>query len=402
MPEFVCRLGAPDGSVIELRRVATSVEALQRELEAEGFHVFGLSRARSKIRMPFMSKGEKVAPQDFLLFNTQLATLLRAGLPLAQSLELLKDQQTEPHFRALLDKVHQQVTTGVSLSDAFLSLGDVFPRLYSNSLRAGERSGELEGVLRRYVEYQRLVESVRKKIVAALTYPAVLVLLAVGLVVLLVAYVIPRFSDFYLQFGSELPLPTRIVLGVAQFTEDNLLFIVAALVVGWYLFKWWKGTPFGRRLVDRWTLRVPLVGRLAQLFSLSQFTRSMSVLLSGGTPMVPAVETAATSIKNVHIAELFLGCVQEVQEGRPLSDALEDTGRAPGLALAMIRVGESTGALPEMLEHTSDFFDEEIDFFLTRVVGLFEPMILVVMAVIIAGLLLAVYYPLLRLVSTIA
>jgi len=402
VPEFVCRLGAPDGSVIELRRVATSVEALQRELEAEGFHVFGLSRARSKIRMPFVSKGEKVAPQDFLLFNTQLATLLRAGLPLAQSLELLKDQQTEPHFRALLDKVHQQVTTGVSLSDAFLSLGDVFPRLYSNSLRAGERSGELEGVLRRYVEYQRLVESVRKKIVAALTYPAVLVLLAVGLVVLLVAYVIPRFSDFYLQFGSELPLPTRIVLGVAQFTEDNLLFIVAALVVGWYLFKWWKGTPFGRRLVDRWTLRVPLVGRLAQLFSLSQFTRSMSVLLSGGTPMVPAVETAATSIKNVHIAELFLGCVQEVQEGRPLSDALEDTGRAPGLALAMIRVGESTGALPEMLEHTSDFFDEEIDFFLTRVVGLFEPMILVVMAVIIAGLLLAVYYPLLRLVSTIA
>ena len=402
MPEFVCRLGAPDGSVIELRRVATSVEALQRELEAEGFHVFGLSRARSKVRLPFVSKGEKVAPQDFLLFNTQLGTLLRAGLPLAQSLELLKDQQTEPHFRALLDKVHQQVTTGVSLSDAFLSLGDVFPRLYSNSLRAGERSGELEGVLRRYVEYQRLVESVRKKIVAALTYPAVLVLLAVGLVVLLVAYVIPRFSDFYLQFGSELPLPTRIVLGVARFTEDNLLFIVAALVVGWYLFKWWKGTPFGRRLVDRWTLRVPLVGRLAQLFSLSQFTRSMSVLLSGGTPMVPAVETAATSIKNVHIAELFLGCVQEVQEGRPLSDALEDTGRAPGLALAMIRVGESTGALPEMLEHTSDFFDEEIDFFLTRVVGLFEPMILVVMAVIIAGLLLAVYYPLLRLVSTIA
>ncbi len=402
MPEFVCRLGAPDGSVIELRRVATSVEGLQRELEAEGFHVFGLARARSKIRLPLVSKGEKVAPQDFLLFNTQLGTLLRAGLPLAQSLELLKQQQTEPHFRALLEKVHQQVTTGVALSDAFLSLGDVFPRLYSNSLRAGERSGELEGVLRRYVEYQRLVESVRKKIVAALTYPAVLVMLAVGLVILLVAYVIPKFSDFYLQFGSELPMPTRIVLGVAQFTEDNLLYIVAALVVGWYLFKWWKGTPFGRRVVDRWTLRVPLVGRLAQLFSLSQFTRSMSVLLSGGTPMVPAVETAATSIKNVYIAELFLGCVQEVQEGRPLSDALEDTGRAPGLALAMIRVGESTGALPEMLEHTSDFFDEEIDFFLTRVVGLFEPMILVVMAVIIAGLLLAVYYPLLRLVSTIA
>jgi type IV pilus assembly protein PilC len=402
VPEFVCRLGAPDGSVIELRRVAASSEALQRELEGEGFHVFGLSRARTKVQIPLLSRGEKVASQDFLLFNTQLRTLLRAGLPLAQSLDLLKDQQTDPHFSALLNKVYQQVTTGVSLSDAFLSLGDVFPRLYANSLRAGERSGELESVLGRFVEYQRLVESVRKKIVSALTYPAVLTLLALGLVVLLVAYVIPKFADFYTQFGSELPLPTRIVLGVSHFVQGNLVAILVALVVLTSVAKWWRATPFGKRLVDRWTLRVPLLGRLSHLFALSQFTRSLSVLLNGGTPMVPALETASTSVKNAHISELFLRCVQEVQEGRPLSDALDDTGWVPSLALAMIRVGESTGALPEMLEHTSDFFDEEIEFFLTRIVTLFEPMILVVMAVIIAGLLLAVYYPLLRLVSTIS
>lgn len=402
MPEFLCRLGAPDGSVIELRRVAVSADALQRELEGEGFHIFGVARARSRIRLPLVSRSEKVASQDFLLFNTQLRTLLRAGLPLAQSLDLLKQQQTDPHFRALLDKVHTQVTTGVSLSDAFLSLGDVFPRLYANSLRAGERSGELESVIGRFIEYQRMVETVRKKIVAALTYPAVLVTLAIALVVLLVVYVIPRFSDFYLQFGSELPLPTRIVLVVATTVESNVIWIIGGTVLAVWGFRTWKASPAGRRIVDRWTLRIPLLGRLAQLFALSQFTRSMSVLLSGGTPMVPALETAATSVKNVHIAELFLRCVQEVQEGRPLSDALEDTGKAPGLALAMIRVGESTGALPEMLEHTSDFFDEEIEFSLTRMTTLFEPMILVVMGVIIAGLLLAVYYPLLRLVSTIA
>ena len=402
MPEFVCRLGSPDGSVLELRRVAVSADVLQRELEGEGFHVFSVSRARSRLRLPLVSRAEKVPSQDFLLFNTQLRTLLRAGLPLAQSLELLKSQQTHPHFRALLDKVHQQVTTGVSLSDAFLSLGDVFPKLYANSLRAGERSGELESVIGRFVQYQRLVEGVRKKIVAALTYPAVLVALAVGLVVLLVAYVIPRFSDFYMQFGSELPLPTRIVLVVAQTVASNLILIIVggALVV--WGFRTWKKSPAGRRVIDRWTLRIPLLGRLAQQFALSQFTRSLAVLLGGGTPMVPALETAATSVKNVYIAELFLGCVQEVQEGRPLSDALEDTGRAPGLALAMIRVGESTGALPEMLEHTSNFFDEEIEFSLTRITTLFEPLILVFMGVVIAGLLLAVYYPLLRLVSTIA
>ena len=402
MPEFVCRLGSPDGSVLELRRIAASADALRRELEGEGFHVFSVSRARSRVRLALLSRAEKVPSQDFLLFNTQLRTLLRAGLPLAQSLELLKTQQTHPHFRALLDNVHQQVTTGVSLSDAFLALGDVFPRLYANSLRAGERSGELESVIGRFVQYQRLVETVRKKIVAALTYPAVLVLLAAALVVLLVTFVIPRFSDFYLQFGSELPLPTRIVLGTAQTVQNNLILIIVGGSLAIWGFRAWKSSTAGRRLVDRWVLRVPLLGRLAQLFALSQFTRSMAVLLSGGTPMVPSLETAATSVKNVYIAELFLGCVHEVQEGRPLSDALEDTGRAPRLALAMIRVGESTGALPEMLEHTSDFFDEEIEFSLTRITTLFEPMILVVMGVIIAGLLLAVYYPLLRLVSTIA
>jgi type IV pilus assembly protein PilC len=189
---------------------------------------------------------------------------------------------------------------------------------------------------------------------------------------------------------------------VAQTVASNLILIIVggALVV--WGFRTWKKSPAGRRVIDRWTLRIPLLGRLAQQFALSQFTRSLAVLLGGGTPMVPALETAATSVKNVYIAGLFLGCVQEVQEGRPLSDALEDTGRAPSLALAMIRVGESTGALPEMLVHTSDFFDEEIEFSLTRITTLFEPLILVFMGVVIAGLLLAVYYPLLRLVSTIA
>jgi type IV pilus assembly protein PilC len=388
--------------VVGQRRVAASEDALRRELEGEGFHVFGLAAARSRFRVPLLSRSDKIPSQDFLLFNTQLATLLRAGLPLAQSLELLREQQSNPHFRSVLGKIHQQVTTGVSLSDAFLSLGDVFPRLYANSLRAGERSGELEAVLGRYVEYQRLVEGVRRKIVAALTYPAILVALSVGLILLLVGYVIPKFSDFYLQFGSELPLPTRIVLGIAQGTEKNVVWIAVSVFVGVSLVRWWATSQRGRRIADRLTLRMPIFGGLAHLFALSQFSRSLGVLLRGGTPMVPAVETASTSVKNAFISELFLGCVQEVQEGRALSEALGDTGQAPEMALAMIRVGESTGALPEMLEHTSEFIDEDIDFTLNRIVTIFEPMILVVMGLVVAGLLLSVYYPLLRLVTTIA
>ena len=402
MPEFVCRLGAPDGSVVEQRRVAASMDALRRELESEGFHIFSLLGARSRLRLPFFSRSERVSGQEFLLFNTQLKTLLHAGMPLAQSLDLLKDQQTSPHFRALLEKVHQLVTTGVALSDAFLALGDIFPRLYANSLRAGERTGELEQVIERYVEYQQLVEAVRRKIIGALTYPLVLMVLAAGLIVILMTYVIPSFSQFYIQFESELPLPTRVVIGSADFIKSNLILMVAGLTVFWYAFQVWRTSPSGRLITDRWKLRLPLIGRLTHLFALSQFNRSLAILLGGGTPMVPALETASTSVSNAYISELFLGCVQEVQEGRPLSDALVDTGHLPDMALAMVRVGESTGALPEMLGHTSDFFDESIEFTLGRIVTLIEPMILVVMGLIVAGLLLAVYYPLLTIVSRIA
>ncbi len=281
-------------------------------------------------------------------------------------------------------------------------MGDIFPRLYSNSLRAGERTGELEQVIGRYVEYQRLVEAVRRKIVGALTYPAVLIVLAAGLVVILMTYVIPNFSLFYVQFETELPLPTRLVIGSADFLKNNLILIVAGLIGSWYAFRVWRTSPSGRLITDRWKLKLPLVGRLTHLFALSQFSRSMSILLGGGTPMVPALETSSTSVNNAFISELFLGCVHEVQEGRPLSDALLDTGYLPDLALAMIRVGESTGALPEMLTHTSDFFDESIEFTLGRIVTLIEPVILVVMGLIVAALLLAVYYPLLTIVSRIA
>lgn len=399
MPEFACRLGAPDGSLLEQRRLAVSADALRRELEDEGFHVFSVTSAGRGLRLRLPGRGEKVPSQDFLLFNTQLKTLIHAGLPLAQSLDLLRTQQSNPHFRALLDKVYQQITTGVALSDAFLSLGDTFPRLYANSLRAGERSGDLETVLARYVEYQRLVESVRKKIVGALTYPAILILLAAGLVVVLMTYVIPNFSSFYAQFGAELPLPTKIVIALANFMSDNAIALLVGLVLVVWGIRMWSRTARGRRLIDRVKLRIPILGPLAHLFAMSQFTRSLAVLLGGGTPMIPALETASTSVANAHVSEALLACVPRVQEGQALSDTVAATGLAPDLALAMMRVGESTGALPEMLTHTSQFFDEQIDFSLARIVTLIEPAILVFMGAVIAGLLLAVYYPLLTLVS---
>ncbi len=399
MPEFVCRVGAPDGSVLEQRRLAVSEAALRRELEAEGFHVFDISGARFKLRIPVLGRREKVKSEEFLIFNTQLRTLIRAGLPLAQSLDLLRTQQSNPYFRSLLDKVYQQVTTGVSLSDAFLSLGDVFPRLYANTLRAGERSGELENVLDRYVAYQRLMEEARKKIISALTYPAVLVVLSIGLVILLFTKVIPTFSEFFAQFGAQLPLITRAIMGLATFVHDHFFLLAAAVTAMLVSLRMWARTASGRMMIDRWKLKLPVLGKVFHLFALSQFTRSLGVLLGGGTPMVPALQTASTSVGNTFVSEQFLACVPRVQEGQALSDTLERTKLVPELATAMVKVGESTGALPEMLTHTSGFLDSEIDHTLNRIVTLFEPFILVVMGGVVAGMLLAVYYPLLTLVS---
>ena len=379
--------------------MAVSADALRRELETEGFHVFGITPPALRLKMPLLSRREKVSGQEFLIYNTQLRTLLRAGLPLAQSLELLAGQQGNPYFRTLLDKVHQQVTTGISLSDAFLSLGDNFPRLYANTLRAGERSGDLESMLQRYTEYQKMMEAARRKIVGALTYPAVLILLAIGLVVLLMTYVIPNFTGFYAQLDATLPLPTRIVITLADTVHHHILLIGGVAFVIIFGLRFWSRTARGRLAVDRWKLRLPVLGRLTHMFSMSQFTRSLGVMLGGGMPMVPALETACTSVNNAHVSERFLRCVPEVREGQALSDTLERTEMVPDLAVAMMRVGESTGALPEMLSHTSDFLDEEIDFLLNRVVTLLEPAVLVFMGAVVAGLLLAVYYPLLTLVS---
>jgi len=399
VPEFLCRVGTADGSVLEQRRLAVSADALRRELEGEGYHVFAIDEPALRLGIPGLRRKEKVTLREFLVFNTQLRTLLKAGLPLAQSLELLKDQQANPQFRALLNKVHEQVTTGIALSDAFLSLGDVFPAMYANSLRAGERSGDLPYVLDRYIEYQKLMEDARKKIVGALTYPAALIVLSILMVFVLMTYVIPKFTDFYAGMGATLPLPTKILIAIANTMSDHVFLLSGLSLAAFFGFRAWVRTPSGRRLLDKMKLKLPIVGNLALLFGMSQFTRSLSVLLDGGTPMVPALETAATSVNNVYISEQFLECVPEVHEGQALSDALARRGIVPELALAMVRVGESTGELPQMLTHTSEFFDSDIDLTLNRVVTLLEPVILLFMAAVVAGLLLAVYYPLLTLVT---
>lgn len=392
MTEFIARVGTPDGGVVLEHHRSSSADALRRELEARGLHVFRVNAARGRLRLPALRR-ERLASLDFLTFNQQLATLLRAGIPVLQSLELLQRSQASPFFREVLARVLGDVKSGVALSDSFAAQGDLFPRLYSATLLAGERSGDLVAVLDRYISYQQVMDAVRRRVTTALTYPAVLLTLAFGLVILLMTYVIPRFAEFYVGFAGELPLPTAIVMGVSKALRQNLVYIVPAVLVSVYALRRWMRTDAGRARIDRVQLKIPFIGKVFHLFSLSQFVRSLATLLAGGTPLVNALEIATTTVTNFAISGPLARVAPRVREGQALWTSLEKTHLFPELSLAMVQVGEATGALEGMLFNVSRFYDESIELRLGQVVSLIEPLVLVLMGGIIAGLLMTVYLP---------
>jgi type IV pilus assembly protein PilC len=283
------------------------------------------------------------------------------------------------------------------LSEAFEAQGPLFPGVYTASLLAGEKSGSLEQVIRRYVAYVKVVASVKRKTISALVYPIILLALSVVVVSIIVLRVVPEFSAFYEQFGQELPLSTRVIVSVSKFAGTYLTtLIVGALLAGIVIWQWLQ-RPGQRERVDRWVLRIPALGSVARKFATSQASRTLATLLSGGIPLVSAIDISARSIRNRYMARELRAAGQQVREGRAMAAAMSDTGAFPDVAVKMVEVGESTGALQEMLNSLADFYDEEIETNLGRFVTLVEPVLLVVMGLVIAGLLLSLYMPLFNL-----
>jgi type IV pilus assembly protein PilC len=393
--EFRCRLGTPGGEIIEGIYAAETEARLRQEFEEKGLYVLGISRAGGatlgRLRLPTRSR---VSTREFLVFNQELATLLKAGMPLVQSLDILRRRVANPLFKSVLDDVYERVRAGNSLSEAFEAHGTLFPGVYTASLLAGEKSGSLEQVIRRYVSYVKVVATVKRKTVSALVYPAILLLLSLGVVSIIVLRVVPEFGLFYAQFDRPLPLSTRIIVQVSEFVRAYFLLIIGAVVVGGLMFWAWIRDPAQRERFDRWVLQLPGIGQIARKFSISQAARTLATLLGGGIPLVNAIDVAARSIKNRYIARELQSAGQQVREGRALAVAMNESGAFSDVAIKMVEVGESTGALQEMLNSLADFYDEEIDTNLARFITLVEPILLVVMGLIIAGLLLSLYMPL--------
>ena len=399
MPSFVFRVGTPDGQIVERHVDATDLPTAKEEIQRAGLHVFHVRQEGGSFSLnPFRSK-RIVSTEGFLLFNQELLALVRAGLPVIQSFDIMLERQKNPRFRQVLTEIRDKVKSGVAISDAFAAYGRAFPPIYSTSIRAGERAGDLEGVLRRFLRYQKIIVNLRKKVTSSLVYPVILVTLSIIMVFVMLTYVIPKFAEFYEGFGAELPWATRTTIALSTLLRDNILIVVAVVAALVFLVRRWSRSVSGGITFDRLKLRIPLVGGILHRFALLQFTQSLGTLLAGGTPMVPSIEIAAQSITNRHVSAKVASIARNVMEGETLWRSLERTGVISDMAVEMIKVGESSGALNEMLANVSEFYDEEIETRLSRMITMIEPIILVGLGIVIAGLLYAFYLPLFQLTN---
>lgn len=393
--QYVCRVGTPEGKIVEEVHHASDADALRAELRRKGLHVFDVKPKgmRFELSLPGLRRKRKVSTDRFLVFNQELAALLGAGLPLLQSIETLLERLRDADLKAVLEDIRERVETGQELSAAFEAHAEHFPRLYPSALKAGERSGDLEKVIRRFVRYLKLVIEARKRVVNALVYPAVLVILSIAMIMVMTVYVVPKFATFYADLDAELPMLTKVTLQVGAFIRDRWWMILVGLVVGVVLFRQWLDSSAGRIAVDRLKLRIPVLGGIFHNFAISEFTRALATLTEGGFPLVPSLEIAVSAVGNAFVRDRLTPTVQKVREGSSLFVALAESEVVDDLAVDMVKVGETTGALDRMLVNVSDFLDQEVEIRMQRLLSLVEPVMLVVMGLIIALLLVSVYLP---------
>jgi type IV pilus assembly protein PilC len=373
-------------------------------LEREGFRVFNVTPPKTSgvtalTRLGGRGGQPKVKANDFLLFNQQLAALVRAGIPILQGISMLRKRAASARLRAVLGDVEDQIRGGAALSQAFASQGSIFPRIYTASILAGERSGALDEVLLRYVTYMRRNVALRRKIRGALAYPLFLLFASGCMVTFLTVYVVPRMSDLFSGFGTQLPVVTEIVLGISRWLSANVIWFGPLFIGGAIALFLWSRTEQGRLRVDAFILRLPLAGNLVIQLSIAQATRSLATLLAGGITLVESWEIAAESITNRELRRRSSAILPMIREGRSFTESLEHAKWVPLLAVDMVGIGERSGSLREMLDEVAVFYDAESEVRLEQLTTTLEPAILVVMGGIVVTILLAIYLPIIQSIS---
>ncbi len=393
MAEFVIRVADESGKVLERAEAGFSAAEIRDRYQQSGYLVYWVKPrgifSGGQIRLP---QRRRVSLEQFVIFNQQFLTLVRAGLPIVQALELLAKRQRNQYFKMLLEDVRDRTKGGELISDAFEKQG-AFPKIYSTTLMAGEKSGNLDEVLSRYVAFQRLALSFRKKLISSLVYPVILVVGVLGLITMLVTFVIPKFSELFSDLGQKLPAMTEFTITTALTAKKYLPLIVLALVAIFLVLRRWSKTQQGAETLDKIKLNMPVVGSIWQRYQIAVFSRMMSTLLSGGLPLVTALETAGQSMSSRLIVRGITEASKSVREGRSLAHSLEATEVFPDLAVEMVEVGEATGALPTMLSSIAEFYEEDVQSALSAAMSLIEPAILVFMGLVVGFILISLYLP---------
>jgi type IV pilus assembly protein PilC len=401
MAEFLCRLGTPSGEIITRTVEAGAAAEAKTRLESEGFKVFDItSKSSSGVIPGVVLNRKRIKQADFLLFNQQLSALLRAGIPVLQAISLLKSRSPSQNLRQVLADVEERIKTGSSLSSAFEAQG-IFPKIYTASILSGEKSGAIDEVLRRYVEYLKRSVGVTRKLRGALAYPAFLLVVATLMVAFLTLYIVPRMSDLFRQLSATRTLPgiTLFVLSVSNTLVANSWWLLPLILFLAFSLYVWIRTESGKLFFDRLLLKIPIAGLLIRQMATSQLARSMSTLLSGGITVPESWEIASQALNNLELRRRSLAVAPYIREGRGFTDSIAQAQWIPELGLDMIGIGERSGSLREMLDEVAAFYDAEAEVKLEQFTTLLEPVILLVMAAIVLAILLAIYLPIIQTIS---
>lgn len=392
MSEFVCRVADANGRVFSHIEAASSVAEARQKLADRGLYVYAVDQRNRLLSGMLRGRERSIGGSDFLILNQQFNTLIKAGLPILRALDLLADRASSPKLRPVISQIRDRVREGKSLSEAITEAG-IFSKVYATAILAGEKSGNLSGVLEYYIAYQKVSSGVRKKILATLVYPALLIVMATIIVSYLVTGVIPKFAKLYSDLNVQLPGPTRFLIAVTG--EYRFLFLgaLATVVLFGFGVYFWSRTDEGGMAVDRLKFRLPVIGNTMLKFQMAQFSRTLATLLAGGTPLVAGLQTASDAISSRLVRGAVTEATQMVREGESLHHALASKQVVPELALDMIEVGESSGALAPMLTSVAEFYEDEVSLRLSALVSFIEPAILVFMGALVAFILVSLYLP---------
>jgi type IV pilus assembly protein PilC len=398
MPTFQWKGKNRYGDVVGGVRVASSVDELSRALQREQISVMDISAARKKIEIPFLQR-QKVKLKDLAIYSRQLSVLIDAELPLIQSLNILAEQTKNKYFKTVIKDIREDVEAGSTLNQAKRKYPNVFDDLYCNLVASGEQSGSLDIMLRRLAEYLEKVVRLRAQVRQAMIYPSAVLSFAIIVCIFMLWKVIPVFASIFLELGAELPFLTSIVLSLSVFIQKYILFIAIGAVAIVFGIRYWRKTESGRRILDKFMLRMPLFGKLLEKVGLSRVTRTLSTLLSGGVPMLESLKITSSTSGNVIIEDYIMQARSMVAEGTSLRDALREKGRFPFMMIQMVGVGEATGTLDEMLTKLADFYDEEVEYSVANLLSILEPILLIVVGLIVGSIVISMYLPIFDLMS---